>query len=113
MATYRFFNRKKIINNNHLYDQKFIDKGITQLIQYETPKLIYPSISDIQKLDIITHIWTQGDSFEKLSTKYYKSPIYWWILPQYNKKPTEQHFSVGDKIYIPLPLFQILGDLGY
>jgi hypothetical protein len=39
-------------------------------------------------------------------------PTYWWVIAQYNKKPTESQLSPGDIVYIPIPLEKILGYYG-
>lgn len=113
MATSRYTSRKIINNNNDLYRQKLLDKGTTSVVQYDSPTFVYPSSEEIRGLDIINHIWKQGDSFEKLAFAYYKDSNYWWIIPMFNQKPTEQHFTVGDNVYIPLPIYEILTLLGY
>ena len=113
MATSRYTGRTIFNNKDELYHQKMLDKGTTSFVQYETPTLTYPTTQEIQGLQTITHIWKQGDSFEKLAFTYYKDPNYWWVIPRFNQKPTEQHFSVGDNVYIALPLYEILTALGY
>jgi len=32
----------------------------------------------------------------------------WWVIAWYNQKPTEAHFNVGDVVYIPTPLANVL-----
>lgn len=113
MATPRYMNRRFITNTNPLLQQKFFDKGVQGFIHYETPKFIYPNVNKIQNLEIINHIWKQGDSFEKLSFTYYNETSYWWVIAMFNQKPTEQHFLIGDTVYIPLPIYKILTFLGY
>ena len=108
MGTSRYSNRKIIINNNSLYQQKMLDKAVMNFTQYDTAKLYYISSEDIRDLERITHIWKQGDSFEKISNKYYDDPNYWWVIAYFNQTPTEQHIVVGQSIYVPLPLYEIL-----
>lgn len=113
MATSRYVSRNIITNNNDLYKQKLFDKGTSKFLQYDTAKLVYPSDVELSRLQTLTHIWKQGDSFEKLANIHYKDSDYWWILAFINQKPTEQHLSVGDTVYIPLPLYEILNLIGY
>ena len=113
MATSRYISRTIFNNKNSLYQQKFLDKGTTNFVQYTSPTLSYPSAAEMQGLDIISHVWKQGDSFEKLAFSYYRDSNYWWVIATFNQKPTEQHFSVGDTVYIPLPIYEILTLLGY
>jgi hypothetical protein len=45
---------------------------------------------------------------DKLASKYYKRPEYWWIIARYNSKPTDAHYRPGDLVFIPRPLPLIL-----
>jgi len=109
----RNIDRQTINNKDYLYRKKFFNKGVTNINQLETSYLTYPSREKINKLNINIHIWKQGDSLEKLASQYYANPAYWWVLALFNQKPTEQHYSVGDNVYIPLPLYSILNSMGY
>lgn len=113
MANSKYLKRYAFYNTDSLYQQKFKDKGVDKIKQLSVPNFVYPTVEQIQKLDRTTHIWKQGDSFEKLAFSYYGDMDFWWIIPLYNNKPTEQHFSVGDSLYIPQPLYKILSALGY
>ena len=113
MATSRYSNRRLINDDNFLLEKKLFNKGVESFIHYESPKIVYPDIKKIQDLNTIKHIWKQGDSFEKLSFTYYNDSSYWWVIATFNQKPTEQHYLVGDSIYIPLPIYKILTFLGY
>ena len=80
--------------------------------QYPSLNLKYPSAQQIQSYSIQIETWTLGQRLYKLADKYYGDSQYWWIIAFFNKKPTEQHFSIGDAIQIPLPLNSILNDMG-
>ena len=108
----KFSNRKTIINNNLLYKQKMFNKGVSSFAQYETKTLVYPTVEQIRTFTTISHIWKQGDSLEKLAFKYYQNNSYWWLIAQFNEKPTEQHFQVGDNVNIPTPLAAVLNAMG-
>lgn len=109
MATTRFNKRAIFANaNDSLYHRQLKSQGTDRIVQYTSGNLTYPTVEQIQQLQIETHIWTTGDAFFKLAFKYYNDVDYWWIIPFFNKKPTEQHFQVGDVVYIPLPLYEIL-----
>jgi hypothetical protein len=109
----RNIDRAIINNKDFLYRRKFFNKGVTNINQLETSYLTYPSVESIQGFDIIAHIWKQGDSIEKLASQYYGNPSYWWILALFNQKPTEQHFTVGENVYVPTPLYSFLNSIGY
>ena len=84
-------------------------KGIKQ---YPTLNLKYPSAEQILSYTIQDEVWGVGQRLYKIANKYYGDPQYWWLLAFFNKKPTEQHFSIGEVVHIPLPLNQVLSDLG-
>mgnify|MGYP003353231539 CR=1 FL=1 len=63
MAGNRNFNRRIIDNNNDLYYQKFLDKGVKSLKHLETAKLSYPTQAEFLTFEIKNHIWHQGTSF--------------------------------------------------
>lgn len=88
---------------------RFSPKGIKQL---PTLNLKYPSQNQILSYTIQSEIWSVGQRLYKLADKYYGDPQYWWVISFFNKKPTEQHFALGDAVQIPLPLSQVLSDLG-
>ncbi len=108
----RLNKRKLFFNEDPLYYQKMFDKGVRNFKQYDTANIKYPTAQEMQNMEKILHIWKQGDSYEKLAFEYYKDSTYWWIIAQFNQKPTEQHVTVGDNIYIPLPLYEILSIIG-
>lgn len=85
--------------------RKFID-------HYSTANLVYPTVEQIQTLNFINHTWKAGDKYWKLSSTYYGSPKYWWIIAWYNKKPIEASLNVGDTLQIPQPLGDLLGMIG-
>ena len=39
---------------------------------------------------------------------YYDVAELWWVIAQFNQKPTDSHYSLGDVVYIPLPLEKVL-----
>jgi len=112
MPYYRTVKRDTLINENSLYNKFFLDKGVKSIRQLGAATLIYPSAEDLKSVSFINHIWTQGDSYEKLSSIYYGDPTYWWIIAFMNKKTTEQHLSVGENISIPTPLVATLSIIG-
>ena len=109
----RNIDRETINNKDYLYRKKFFNKGVTNINQLETRYLTYPSVEAIQNFNITVHIWKQGDSLEKLASQHYGNPSYWWVLALFNQKPTEQHLTVGENVYVPLPLYSVLTSMGY
>lgn len=103
----RYDIRKILVNNNEQYSEIFRERNVNFIRQHAYPKFKYPTSEQIQELDVIGHIWALGDSFWKLSEKYYGDAEYWWIIAFYNLK-IEQQLKFGDSVYIPLPLDKIL-----
>jgi len=100
----RYDDRLVYRNSNELYERMFDDRGVRFIRQFGTPRMRYPASQQLAELETIQHIWKTGDRFYKLSSHYYTSPEYWWVIAQFNKRPTEGHLTPGDVIYIPLPL---------
>jgi nucleoid-associated protein YgaU len=63
---------------------------------------------DILDLNIVAVTWKRGVSLSKIAAKQYGDPKLWWVIAWYNKKPTDAHYKLGDKVYVPKPLETIL-----
>lgn len=52
--------------------------------------------------DNIYHIWNKTDRYDILSQKYWGTPSYWWVIPEFNDK---LHFfdvpNEGEVIVLP------------
>ena len=107
----RYVNRKITRNDNKLYKQALKDRNVNFIRQFRTPQLAYPTVEQVRSLQKVGHIWTLGDRYYKLAHKHYGESQYWWVIAWFNKKPTEAHVSLGDTIYVPLPLHSILSFL--
>jgi len=114
MAISRYQDLKIIQNQDADYKKQFKDKfeGRQSFPHLETQELEYPSIDEMKKLNYANHIWKLGDRYYKLAHHYYGDSKYWWVIAQFNKKPTEQHVSLGDLVKIPLPLNNVLDAYG-
>ena len=108
----RYTKRNIFKNDDELYGNILRKRGLKHINHYDTPILRHPNEEEIQELALATHIWKTGDSFWKLAHEHYDNPDYWWIIPWFNKKPTEFHFKLGDNVFIPLPLEDVLITLG-
>jgi len=106
----RYKNTRVKINNSELYKKLRKDRGIPGgLTQYNLTRLPTLTVTDVESITSIGHVWTTGDRLFKLADKHYGDPKLWWIIAWYNNKPTEGHLSVGDLIQIPLPLNRVYG----
>jgi hypothetical protein len=104
----RYDRRRVLTNTNELYEKTLEERNVNFIRQYSTPEMSYPTVEEIKNLTRVRHIWKTGDRYFKLAIEYYNSAQYWWVIAMFNQKPTEADLSVGDLIYIPLPLQDIL-----
>lgn len=104
----RYEGRQKIINNLDFYRNAFRNRGVKQVEQYSTPVLDYPDSKQMSDLNVIDHIWGRGDHYYKLANFYYGDSTYWWVIAQFNQKPTEDQIVFGDIIMVPTPLEKIM-----
>ena len=104
----RYLNRRITRNDNKLYRQALEDRNVKFIRQFRTPNLAYPDADQMRGLQKVGHIWTLGDRYYKLAHQHYGESQYWWVIAWFNKKPTEAHLSLGDVVYVPLPLSRIL-----
>ena len=108
----RFEDREILNNTLSIYKNKFEERGVKAIQHYETGHLSYPTLDDLAEIKTLTHTWKRGDHYYKLANKYYGDPTYWWVIAQYNNKPTEDKLSFGSTVLVPLPLESILAFYG-
>jgi len=104
MTGKRYETRNKFRNESETYENIFRNRSVNSIIQFNTAKFKYPTPEESSELNVITETWKVGARLYKFADKYYGDPELWWIIAWYNKKPTEGHFNLGDKVYIPLRL---------
>ena len=104
----RYDRRKVFLNDNKLYEKTMEERNVNFIRHYATAEFDFPTIQEIKNLTKVRHIWRTGDRYFKLAIEYYNSAQYWWVIALFNQKPTEADLKVGDLIYIPLPLQDIL-----
>ncbi len=106
--TKRYNNRQVFTNRDALYENSLEKRGRKSIRHYDTPKFDYPSEFEMNSITKLDHIWTTGDRFYKIAHQYYGSPRYWWVIAYFNQTPTEADVSLGQVIFIPLPLERVL-----
>ena len=106
----RYLGTKIVTNNTEFYAP--IRRGKKNIIHYETPILIHPTISERMSITTATHIWKYGDRLYKLADQYYGDSTYWWVIAWYNGVSTEAQVANGKVLYIPLNLEDALNILG-
>jgi nucleoid-associated protein YgaU len=104
-------NRRIVSSDEEEYSTSSKSRPTKRISHYSTPKLRHPTVIDRQSFTRATHIWTAGDTLMKLADKHYGDVKLWWVLAWYNTKPTDSHFELGDIVYIPFPLNQVLAVL--
>ena len=104
----RYIEKQKLRNANPAYGEQIRNRKVNFIDQFETPILHQPTSRQIASLERVKHVWKTGDRFFKLAHTYYGRTDAWWVIAQYNKKPTESHINFGDIIYIPMPLEKAL-----
>ena len=110
--TYKRNNKRDIIKQDS--NIKLLEKKDINFITFFSSLVLE---ADETKKDFLytDHIWQYNDRLYKLAQIYYNDSKLWWVIAHVNQKPTDAHFSPGDKIKIPLPsaLEEAIKYLGY
>jgi hypothetical protein len=104
----RYANRQILKNGEEMYENTFLERNVKFINQYETPIFTYPDEKNIGRLTLNRHFWSVGDRYYKLAYQYYGDAKDWWVIAKFNNKPTESHVKIGDILYIPIPLQEVL-----
>ena len=107
------YKKTSIVSNDADY-YEFLRKkrNVKRVIQFATPVLRNPTITDRASLSTTVHIWKYGDIYYNLASKYYGNVRYWWIIAWYNGYPTEAHIKPGDVLDIKINIEDILRKFG-
>jgi len=99
--------RRTAVNKSQQYKEVLDERGVEKIVQYRTPiiKEIPSSISSFE------YVWKYGDKFWLLAHNIYGNKKYWYVIAQFNNKPTESHVSVGEKIKIPYDVQEVLQEM--
>ena len=106
--TSRYDGRREAILDNPMYKELDERRGKKFFKIYRTGMLKYPTAEEIKLLSFRTHRWAYGDRYEKLSSRYYGEPRFWWVIAWFNKKPLEQDLKKGQLLNVPFPLEYVL-----
>tara|TARA_R100001509_G_scaffold154456_1_gene116106 strand:+ start:477 stop:821 length:345 start_codon:yes stop_codon:yes gene_type:complete len=104
----RYNNRRVLTNRDEIYENSIEKRNRKQIRQYNTAKFTYPTLTDLNNITKVPHVWKVGDRFYKLAAQHYGNPTYWWILAYFNQTPTEADLRLGDVMFIPFPLERVL-----
>jgi len=95
-------------NVSSQFEEQFENRDVEKIEHYRFQKLSYPTSKQDAELTHFRHAWKAQDKFYQLAAKYYNDSTLWWIIAQYNQRPTEQHCKEGEIIKIPFPLGRVL-----
>lgn len=112
MTISRYDNRKLFNNELDLYENVLRQRSLSLIRQYNTGTLKYPDSNQLNTLNVEKEIWKVGDRLYKFADEYYGDVRLWWVIAWYNKKPTENHFQIGEEVLIPFPLDKLLNYFG-
>ena len=109
MAYSRYSGRGVFHNSDRGYQKSLFDnRDVKRILQYRTARFYYPTFEERGSMNLQVHVWTAIDKLYNLADSFYGSPELWWLIAWFNQKPTEAHFEVGDTIYIPTDVNEIL-----
>lgn len=107
------YKKTPIFTNNFIeYKPLFDKREIKYIRQYATRNLSYPDNNDMKDIQTVKISWKIGDAMWRLADKYYGRSDLWWVIAQFNQKPTDHHFSIGEVCYIPTPLDRVFRSFG-
>jgi hypothetical protein len=89
-------------------DALFAQRGVTQIQQYASRPINYPSLFGASALAGDPQVWGATDKLYNIAYEQYGTPQYWWIIAWFNQKASEADFKVGDIYYVPRPLERVL-----
>lgn len=113
MSIDRYKNNRILKNDTEEYRTFIERRGLTSITHYGMGGLKYPTASEIGNFDIQKEEWKKGSALWKLAAQYYNNRSeLWWVIAQFNQKPTDHHFIIGDIVYIPMPLDKVLRSYG-
>lgn len=99
---YNRYRDRAIVNNDlEEYKEVFKKRNVKFIRQYMSPNFKNPNEKDLSKMQITAYKWKFDDTFHKLAYAFYGDVSAWWIIARFNNKPTEAHVAVGDIIYVP------------
>ena len=90
------------------YGESLKKRGAKVANIYTTPVMHHLTNEQVAELNPTPHTWKMGDKFYKLAFEHYGDASIWWVIAWYNKKPTDANLMVGETIYIPHPIEEIM-----
>ncbi len=112
MSFSRYESREKFKNKLEQFRDHFDKRDVNFITHYTTPIFNHIDDNNINKIELFVYTWKAGDRLYKLAHEHYNDSTLWWIIAWFNKKPTESHFQIGDQVYIPKPLNELINIMG-
>lgn len=112
MTFSRYTKRKTKKNEDTLYSESFEVRDVEHINHFVSPEFKKDNVYSFAELEIEYYIWKSGDKVYKIAEKIYGDPSLWWVICQFNNKPTQSHIKEGDTILIPHQLEKTLGYMG-
>jgi hypothetical protein len=112
MSFSRYSRRNKKKNESTLYSDHFEKRNVDQINQYTTPEFKRDQDYSYAEFNIEYYTWKSNDRMYKVAERVYGDPSLWWVICQFNQKPTDSLFREGDLVLIPHNLEKVLGYMG-
>ncbi len=95
----RYLNSRKASVLSINYDLLKTKNGREKVVIYRT--VDFEGLRDKQIEIVEWGIWRHGTSLIRIANEVYGDPSYWWTIGLVNNKPTDQHYKIGDIVFIP------------
>ena len=100
-----------ITESSGMYEDFLEQRDLKRVKHYTTPLLNHPTPAQRRRMRTTKHVWKTGDTLMKLAYEHYKDVKLWWVIAWYNMKPTDAHYKLGQTVYIPQSIGDILSML--
>jgi len=113
MAVSRYKFVSKVANDLEEFEDLLENRRKAYIVQHKTRRLAGYNRRLMRSVNNVFHTWKQADRYWKLADRYYNDARYWWVIAEWNQRPTESYVENGDVILIPTPVAAALSCLGY
>ena len=102
-----------ILTNDDKIYKDFLDKTGAGNIDHYGLILFGDAMQEnfLEEISVAEHIFSLGDTLSKIAFDQYGDSRLWWVLAWFNTKPTDLHCEVGEIIYAPHPLDEVLNQM--
>lgn len=83
------------------YEYSTVDYVATELNGAENPIVFY-AITEFNNISYYEHTYVKGERLDQLSSKYYRTPRFWWMIPEANPQIADfTNIKEGTVLRIP------------